>query len=232
MIAGRRQSGSGVTLKTTACSRAAADPASAESSESGQTTILMALMLGTFLLGFVALATDVAYFYQQKRAIQAAADAAAVAAAEEASYSGTSETAAAQSAAKRHGFNAKAGKHAASVNIATPATGNYAGNSAYIEVDVSQQVSTIFLGMFRSAPLTVSARAVASAGQSSPTCVCLEGPSGTDLNMSNGSTINLTGCGITVDSNSSSGADGRRRVSFGKFDRQRLQQLEQQRQRE
>lgn len=211
--AGRQQSGSGVKrayptsmkngtvpVRSRAAARQCAD---AETSESGQTTILTALMLGTFLLGFVALAVDVAYFYQQKRAIQAAADAAAVAAAEEASYGNTDESAAAQSSAKRHGFNPKANKHAATVSVRTPTAGNYAGNSAYIEVDVSQPVSTIFLNILHTSTLTVSARAVASAGQSSPTCVCLEGPSGTDLAMSNGSTINLTGCGITVDSNGS-----------------------------
>lgn len=165
----------------------------------------MALMLGTFLLGFVALGIDVSYFYQQKRAIQAAADAAAVAAAEELSYGNSTEVAAAQASAKRHGFNPHANKNPATVNIKTPTTGNYAGNSAYIEVDISQAVPTIFLGGFNHmASLTVSARAVASAGQSSPTCICLEGTSGTDLNMSNGSTINTTGCGITVDSSSSS----------------------------
>jgi Flp pilus assembly protein TadG len=176
----------------------------AGSREAGQTTVLVALMMGTFLFGFIALAVDVAYFYQQKREIQAAADAAAVAAAEEVSYSGTAETAAAKSAAKRHGFNANASKHAASVKVTTPTTGNYAGNSSYVEVDISQQMSPLFLGAFDpNKIITVSARAVASAGQNSPTCVCLEGTSGTDLLLNNGSTINLTGCGITVDSSTS-----------------------------
>lgn len=209
--AGRQQSGTGVSEKFPTKTgqerapvrpRVAPAPLDGESSESGQTTILIALMLGTFLLGFVALAVDVSYFYQQKRAIQAAADAAAVAAAEEASYGNTDETAAAQSSARRHGFNPKANKHAATVTVRTPATGNYAGNSAYIEVDISQPVSTIFLNILKKSTLNVAARAVASAGQSSPTCVCLEGPSGTDLSMSNGSTINLSSCGITVDSSS------------------------------
>ena len=172
--------------------------------ETGQTTVLMALMMGTFLFGFVALSVDVASFYQQKRAIQAAADAAAVAAAEEASYGNSTETAAAQASVKRHGFNPHAGKNPTSVNIRTPTAGNYAGNTSYIEVDVSQPISTLFLnGFSHTSTMTVSARAVASAGQSSPTCICLEGASGTDLNMSNGSTINTTGCGITVDSSSS-----------------------------
>jgi Flp pilus assembly protein TadG len=163
----------------------------------------MALMMGTFLFGFVALAVDVSSFYQQKREVQAAADAAAVAAAEEASYGNSTETAAAQASVRRHGFNPHASKNPATIKIKTPTTGNYAGNTSYIEVDVSQPVSTLFLsGFSRTSTMTVSARAVASAGQSSPTCVCLEGTSGTDLNMSNGSTINTVGCGITVDSSS------------------------------
>ncbi|HEX9198924.1 MAG TPA: pilus assembly protein TadG-related protein [Acidobacteriaceae bacterium] len=219
MNAGRQKSKRGVIMERTGTfagkepgvrkqqhrTSAECQPIDGDDGESGQTTILMALMLGTFLLGFVALAADVASFYQQKRAIQAAADAAAVAAAEEASYGGSSETAAAESMTRRHGFNPHGNKHAATVTLRTPSTGNYAGNSSFIEVDVSQPVSTIFLGVFnRTSAMTVSARAVASAGQSSPTCLCLEGASGTDLTLNNGSTINMTSCGITVDSNGSS----------------------------
>ena len=51
--------------------------------------------------------------------------------------------------------------------------------------------------------VTVSARAVAGAGQSSPTCVCLEGTTGNDLNLSNGTSLRPSGCGTTVDSNGS-----------------------------
>ena len=185
-------------------SRARASRVSSSRDEAGQTTILTALVMGTFLMGFVALAVDVSSFYQQKRAAQAAADAAAVAAAEEASYGSSTETSAAQSSAKKHGFNPNASKNAATVNLKTPTTGNYAGNSGYIEVDISQPISTLFLSAFsHTSSFTVAARAVASAGQTSPTCICLEGTTGTDLNMSNGSNINMTGCGITVDSSSS-----------------------------
>ena len=53
------------------------------------------------------------------------------------------------------------------------------------------------------ATMTVSARAVSAAGQSSPTCVCLEGTTGTDLNLSNNAKLTPSGCGTTVDSNSS-----------------------------
>jgi hypothetical protein len=51
--------------------------------------------------------------------------------------------------------------------------------------------------------MTVSGRAVAGGGQTSPTCICLEEPSGMGLNMSNDAQLNASSCGITVDSSSS-----------------------------
>jgi hypothetical protein len=54
--------------------------------------------------------------------------------------------------------------------------------------------------------MVVSAQAIAG-GSQSRTCVCLGGTSGQALNMSNGSTLNASGCGV-VDNSSSSNAIG------------------------
>jgi len=70
--------------------------------ESGQTTLLMALFLGTFLFGFVALGVDLQYMFRYKRMAQAAADAAALAAAEESSNGATAELTAAKAIARRN----------------------------------------------------------------------------------------------------------------------------------
>ncbi len=168
--------------------------------ESGQTTVVMAIFMATFLFGFVAFGIDVEALFHAKRTAQSAADAAAIAAAEESSNGNTAEQSAANAIAKLNGIPTAVLLHT------PPSTGNYTGTTtgSYIEAVVSQPVSTYFIGVINhKTTMTVSARAVAAAGQSSPTCVCLEGQTGTDLNLSNNAKLTASGCGTTVDSNSS-----------------------------
>jgi Flp pilus assembly protein TadG len=174
--------------------------------EDGQTTVVMALFMATFLFGFVALGIDTEALFHAKRQAQAAADAAAVAAAEEYSNGPASEYTAAVAMAKMNGFDNSLAVNPATVSVATPSTGNYANTTGYLQVTVSQPISTFFARVVtHQSTVTVSARAVAGAGQGAPTCICLTGTSGTDLFLSNGSKLNPSGCGTTVDSNSSSG---------------------------
>jgi hypothetical protein len=169
--------------------------------ESGQTTVMMALFMATFLLGFVALAVDVQALFHSKRQAQAAADAAAMAAAEEVNNGTAAEQAAANAVAKLNGFDTTLATNPATVTLGVPSGGNYSGSSSYIQAVVSQPISAFFARAIKKGPtVTVSARAVAAAGQSSPTCVCLEGATGTDLNLSNNSKLTPSGCGTTVDS--------------------------------
>ena len=175
--------------------------------ESGQAAILVATFLSVLALGFMALALDAGYFFRQKRMVQAAADAAAIAAAEEASAGDSSNMqSVANAIAQMNGFNTTAATNPATVHINNPPVyGQYAGTSGYVEVVVSEPVPTLLLGAFNHSitSMTVTGRAVAGGGQSSPTCICLESPSGMGLNMSNDAQLNATNCGITVDSNSS-----------------------------
>lgn len=173
--------------------------------ESGQAAMVVVIFLGLFILGFLAIGIDVGYLFHEKRMAQAAADAAAVAAAEEASAGNTSnEQTVANALAKMNGFDPGATVNPATVTLRTPTAGNYAGSSSYIEADVSKPVPTFFLAVFdrQATNLTVSARAVAGGGLTSPTCVCLEAPTGQALNMSNNGQLNATQCGVTVDSSS------------------------------
>ena len=174
--------------------------------EKGQTTLVMALFMATFLFGFVALGIDIQSLFHAKRMAQAAADAAAMAAAEESSNGTTAEQAAANAMAKLNGFDTNLAKNPATVTLSVPSGGNYSGSSSYIQAVVSKPISTFFMDVIntRFATMTVSARAVSAAGQTSPTCVCLEGTTGTDLNLSNDAQLTPSGCGTTVDSNSSS----------------------------
>ena len=172
----------------------------------GQSTLILAVFLGIVSIAFLALAVDVGYLLHAKRMAQSAADAAAVAAAEEQMAGNTAnEQTVANAMAKLNGFDPGAATNPATVTLSIPSTGSYAGSTSYVEADVSKPVSTIFLSAFkgRATALTVAARAVAGGGLSSPTCICLEAPTGAGLSMSNDAGISAPQCGVTVDSSSS-----------------------------
>jgi hypothetical protein len=172
--------------------------------ESGQTTVVMTLFMATFLTGFIGLGIDANNLFAAKRQAQAAADAAAIAAAEESPNGTDAQNSAAAAIAKLNGFDNGAATNPASVNVTTPSGGNYGGASGYVQVVVSKPVPTIFAGYVTgSSTITVSGRSVAARDQTSPSCICLEGTTGTDLNMSNGTSLASTGCGVMVDSSSS-----------------------------
>ena len=178
------------------------------SGEDGQTTIVMALFMATFLFGFIALGIDVQNLFHAKRAAQGAADAAALAAAEQYLNSPSSAQAAANAIAKLNGYDTTLATNPATVKLnVPPKSGNYvtaSGSNTYVEAVVSQPIQTFFMNVLNhKSTVTISARAVAAAGLTSPTCICLEGQTGMDLNISNGSKLATTGCGTTVDSSSS-----------------------------
>jgi hypothetical protein len=175
--------------------------------ERGQAVILMASFLGMVALGFMALAVDTGYFFHEKRMAQSAADAAAIAAEEEytSGNSGNMQSVA-DAMAKMNGFDTTLATNPATVQINTPPKyGTYASSSTYVEVIVSRSVPTLLLGAFnpKRNTMTVAARAVSGGGQSAPTCICLEAPSGMGLNMSNNAQLSTAQCGVTVDSSSS-----------------------------
>jgi Flp pilus assembly protein TadG len=185
-------------------------PSSPNNGERGQATIMMAVFMGIVMMGFLGFALDVGYFFQQKRQAQAAADAAAIAAAEEKSVGNTANVqGAANAIATINGFNTSAATNPASVTLAYPSSGNYSTQSAaqpnsWVQATVSRNVPTFFLAAFnRTSSMNVTATAVAGEGETSPTCICLEGGTGMDLNMSNNSKLTASGCGVTVNSSSS-----------------------------
>jgi len=178
--------------------------------ESGQATVIMALVMGLVMLGFLALATDVGYLFYQKRMAQSAADAAAIAAAEEysAGYSGNAQNAA-NAAATMNGFDTTLASNPATVTLSTSTTGYYSSagshGSAWVTAVVARPIPTFFLAAFSSrfSTMQVSASATGAEGLSSPTCVCMQGTSGQNLNMSNGTSLSAPSCGITADSSAS-----------------------------
>jgi Flp pilus assembly protein TadG len=179
--------------------------------QQGQTTILMAVFIGIVGIGFTAFAVDLGYLFHERRIAQAAADSAAVAAAEEyGSNESSNAQAAADAAAKLNGFDTTLATNPATVTLTTLSSGNYSNSNSSVppnwtQATVAKPISTFFLGAFNSKLRTVgvSASAIAAQGQSSSTCVCLQGASNQALYMSNGSTLSAPTCGIVIDSNAS-----------------------------
>ncbi|SEG17575.1 Putative Flp pilus-assembly TadE/G-like [Bryocella elongata] len=176
--------------------------------ERGQATIMMAIFMGLVMMGFLGFALDVGYFFQQKRQAQVAADAAAVAAAEEYSSNNSSNAqSAANAIAALNGFSTTATTNPATVTITQPASGDYSsastGTPSWVQATVSKPVPTFFLAAFNGqGTMNILASAMAGYNETSPTCICLEGGTGQDLNMSNNSKLTATGCGVTVNSSS------------------------------
>ncbi len=132
---------------------------SANQTERGQILILFVLGLAV-LLGFVAMTVDVGLAFMERRSLQNAVDAAALAAAQD-FVNGESEATATATAIdylQRHGFAAPV--DTVEVNI-PPSSGQYAGQSGYVEVKASSEAPAAFVLLFLDAPYTLSARSVA-----------------------------------------------------------------------
>jgi Flp pilus assembly protein TadG len=174
--------------------------------ENGQALISFAVILSLLALGFLAFAIDAGMLFRERRVAQAAADAAAVAAAEEVSNGNTvaNEQTVANGVATLNGMNTSLAKNPATVQLQQSSSWNGV-SSTYVTATVTQPIHTYFLGAFDKdlAYVNVSAQAIAGFGAGNPDCVCLEGGSGQDLYMSNGSSINGSSCEVVVNSSSS-----------------------------
>ncbi len=171
--------------------------------ESGNVLVLAALSM-TALLGFMALATDVGIMFRTKRNVQIAADAAAVAGSLDYLLNGSTSSAitAGKSASSTNGVTD--GTSGATVTITTPpADGPNAGNSAFVEAQVSKPKTTLFLSMFGFKTMTVSARAVAGTPTYGNVCIWLMANTGTALDLQGKYDIEATDCGVYVNSTSS-----------------------------
>jgi hypothetical protein len=174
----------------------------------------MALCLvGVF--GFAALALDAALLHTDRRAAQAAADAAAMAAAGNlfANYrtnAGTDPTGSAaneaQAAASADGFNNDGTTNTVVVNI-PPLSGDHVGQVGYVEVIITQFQKRAFSAIWNSTPVTVKARAVAR-GQWIPNNngIIVLDPTSSGALTDNGGGAGITTGKVIVNSNSPSGA--------------------------
>jgi Flp pilus assembly protein TadG len=170
----------------------------------GQILVLFCIA-SVVLMGFLALAVDIGLLWNERRAMQTAADAAAVAAAA-ALTDGDNVTTAGINAATLNSFINGSDNVTVTINN-PPVSGAYSGNAAYVEAIVDQPQPTYFLRALGYTTVDVSTRAV-SGEISGPACIYALDP--TDSNTfseSGGSSKVVANCGLLVKSDNTSGLD-------------------------
>ncbi len=166
----------------------------------GQVIVLVCISL-VAMMGMIGVVTDFSFMQHQKNMMQTAADSAAMAGSEELAYG--DQVAAGKADAAINGYTDGANSVSVTINN-PPSTGPNAANSAYVEAIVSKPEPTYFMRALGVGTLTVSARAVAYEG-SGPNCIYVLNPSAPGAFSANGNVDVSSGCGLLVDSSSSSG---------------------------
>jgi Flp pilus assembly protein TadG len=169
--------------------------------QSGTIAVITGLS-ATALVGFAALAIDVASWQAAQHSMQGAADAAAYSAG--IAYNnndGTSITIQAKAISAAQGY--VDGQNNATVTVnQPPKSGSYTGTSTAIEVIIQQPQPRFLAGLFLASNPTVNARAVAKV--SNPSCIlALDTTASSAIGVS-GSTSITSNCDLTANSTSSS----------------------------
>lgn len=171
---------------------------------SGVIIIMFALLLPV-LVGFIGLAVEVSLWYQHRRNIQSAADAAAIAAAYEIAEgaSSTVRDATARREAQRNDSALANGD--ITINKPPSISNVYNDTATYpnaVEVAVTKQVTALFAGYFMDSSLNIGAHAVGDLNfTSDPACVLSLASTGSGtVNVTGNANVTMSGC--TVASNS------------------------------
>jgi Flp pilus assembly protein TadG len=166
--------------------------------EDGQTLVMTALC-ATVLIGFMGLAVDVGVAYHAKRNLQTAADDAAIAAALNYQYVASGDpTAAAKAAAAKNGVD---GSYV--TVLASPTVGYHQG-LGFFDVRVVQPQVAFLATVLNMPQIRVGARAVAGVTPGSSCMYVLNTKDADSFKVKGNATVTTTGCGIQVNSLSSS----------------------------
>ena len=168
---------------------------------------MFALMLPV-IVGFIGLGVEVGMWYKERRDIQTAADAAALSGMFEKNGGGTDAEiiAAATADATRNGYSAATDTIA--VNIG-PESGPHLDDTAYIEVIINRQLTTMLSQIVLDTAPKAYARAVSGiSGGDDEACVLALSPTAQDAISMNGagSSVNMNGCGVFSNSSHASKA--------------------------
>ncbi len=167
--------------------------------QAGQTLMLAALTLPG-LAALTGLVLDGGMIYQVKRRMQSAADAAALGGAQELWRLNTSTvTEAARTDARLNGFEDGVNNTTVTVNN-PPLSGPRAGNSNFVEVIISREVSTTMLRMVGRNASTVRSRAVAGLVKAADGCVLALNPTDPGTLVASGGSSLVAGCSVQVNS--------------------------------
>ncbi len=178
-------------------------------SASGQVMVLVCV--GIFaLMGMIAVVADFSFMQHQRNMMQTAADSAAMAGSEELNYGDM--VAAGKADAASNGYSDGQSNVTVAINN-PPSTGPNAGNAQYVEATVSKPEPTYFLNVIGIHTMTVSVRAVAYEGNG-PNCIYVTNPSASAAMSNSGNVTVKSGCGVLVDSSSSSGLTANGSVSI------------------
>ncbi|MBF0307671.1 MAG: hypothetical protein HQL41_18765 [Alphaproteobacteria bacterium] len=160
---------------------------------------LIASLLATMLLAFLALSVEVGLWYKENRQLQTAADAAAFAGALERARGNTAgyEQVAEDEAVRN-------GAVAAEVTVnSPPATGTYAANA--VEVLINHSAQLLLSSMFLTQAPTIHVRSVAGTVTSGNFCVlALSGTAAGAVTATGNASVDMSGCSIASNSTSAS----------------------------
>ena len=169
--------------------------------DNGGAMAIMVALLIPVLIGMMGITVDVSLWYMSKRSLQNSADAAAVSGSLEIANGNSPGAAiAAQADAIRNGYDETDGS-VMSINI-PPVSGPSAGLSTSIEVIITRPMPVLFSTLFLDTSFVATVRAVANATPSLQAgCFVSLDPAGRDAIGFQSAQAQLTGCGITVNSN-------------------------------
>jgi len=165
----------------------------------GQVMVLICVSM-VALMGMIGVVADFSFMQHQRNMMQTAADSAALAGAQELNYGDVA--AAGKADAATNGYTDGAGNVTVTMNN-PPSMGPNAGIGGFVEAIVSKPEPTYFMRVLGVGTLTVSARAVAYEGNG-PNCIYVLNPVASGAMSTNGSANVQSGCGLLVDSSSSS----------------------------
>ena len=173
--------------------------------ERGVIIVMFALLL-PIMIGFIGMGVEVAYWFQDRRDLQAAADAAAIAGAYEIAEGRVSAAdTVAQREAEANGWSSSEGAitiNNEQINSTDPSSGNFDDDDNAIEVILTRTLNPQFIGYFMDT-LTLTAVAVATVVAGANTaCVLALGSGNTNdaIKVSGNADITMTGCTLATNS--------------------------------
>ncbi len=165
--------------------------------QSGSNAIIFALILPV-LVGAAGLGTEAGLWSYKHKNMQSAADSGATSAA----TAGTNLTAEANAVTATYGYANGLNNVTVTVNR-PPSTGNYASNPQAVEVIVGQPQPRLLSALFGSAPVLITARAVAVPNAGTGCVLALNSTASPAVTVSGSNQLNLVNCNLYSDSSAS-----------------------------